>query len=123
MPALGTDINGNLVGPFNPFVQIENIAAAGSVIANATAISASVGLSVVSGADDTKGVVLPASNPGTVKEIYASGATNGLKVYAPVNSGINGGSANSAVVIEGKTFARFVCTNSTNWAGIYTANS
>jgi len=46
-----------------------------------------------------------------------------LKVYPPVNSAINGGSANAAIVIEGKTLALFVCTNSTNWASMFTANS
>jgi len=122
MPVLATDANGQLTEAFGPSA-VENIAAAGSAIANATAISTGTGLAVVTGADDTKGVVLPAAYPGKVVRIYNNQATNGLKVYAPVNSAINGGSANSAVVIEGKTLAEFVGTNATNYAGSYTANS
>lgn len=122
MPALGTTEAGVPIGLATGFTSVEDIAAAGSVIANATAVGA-VGMSVVSGADDAKGVVLPASVRGKVVEIYSSQATNGLKVYPPVNSSINGGSANAAVVLEGKSMGRFVCTNATHWAAIFTANS
>ncbi len=110
----------NAAGAVN-LTDVGGIAAAGSVIANATAIANTV--SVVSGADDAKGVVLPASVAGKVYLVYSSQATNGLKLYPPVNSAINGGSVNAAVVIEGKSLAICVCTNSTNWGVIFTLNT
>jgi hypothetical protein len=98
------------------------LAAAGSVIANAGAISAR--LTVVTGADDTKGVVLPSTaSPGDEYIIYQTAATAGLKVYPPVNGDINDGSANAAVVMEGKSVGRFVNLDGTTWAAAFTANS
>lgn len=122
MPTLATDANGIIPEAFPVSTAVApTVAAAGTVIANATALS--TGFTVVSGADDTKGVVLPTAAPGKVCEVYTSVATSGLKVYPPVNGTINDGSANSAVVIEGKSLARFVGTSGTNWAAAYTANS
>lgn len=118
----GVDANGNPTVTLNPVLSTEVVAAAGSVIGNATALG-SVGVSTVSGADDAKGVVLPAAARGKVHFVYSNQATNGLKVYPPVNGSINDGTANAAVVIEGKSLAVFVGTNSTNWASIFTANS
>jgi hypothetical protein len=123
MASLFTDASGNLQQPMAPALNVETVAAAGTVIGNAAAIGSAVGLSIVTGADDTKGVVLPTTARGKVVYVYSNQATNGLKVYPPVNSSINGGSANAAVVIEGKTMAIFVGTSETNWAAIYTANS
>jgi len=124
MPLPGTDSTGGYteaVGSGN--LPTQTLAAAGSVIANAGVITAGAGLVVVTGADDTKGVILPVASPGKVVNVYSVNATNGLPVYPQINSTINGGSANSSVVIEGKSLARFVGTNATNWAASYTANS
>lgn len=101
--------------------SIASVNAAGTVIANATALTGTV--NVVAGADDAKGVVLPAAVAGQIILVYSSQATNGLKVYAPVNSSINGGTANTAIVIEGKSLALFVPTNATNYAAIFTVNA
>lgn len=78
---------------------------------------------VVSAADGTKGVVLPAGATGKVVTVYNSVATNGLKVYPPTSGTINGGSANAAVTIEGKTLALFICDDGTNWSAMFTANT
>ena len=124
MPVLATNPSGQLTEPFaGSVLKTETVAAAGSVIGNATALSASCGLSIVTGADDTKGVILPVAQVGLVHEVYSSQATNGLKIYPQVNSTLNGGSANSAIVIEGLSLARFVGTSATNWAAQYTTNS
>ena len=124
MAVLATDEAGNFLEAVNPTQGLyESIAAAGSVLANATAVGATVALSIVSGADDTKGVVLPQALPGKTLRVYSSQAGNGLKVYPPVNSAINDGTANSAIVIEGKTIAAFTGTSRTNWAADYTANA
>lgn len=110
----------NAAGAVN-LTDVGALAATGTVIANAAAVVNAV--TVVSAADDAKGVVLPASVAGKVNLIYSSVATCGLKIYPPVNSSINGGSANAAIVIEGKSLALFVCTNATNWASMFTVNA
>jgi hypothetical protein len=98
-----------------------SLAAAGSVIGNAGAIVDMV--TTVTGADDTKGVVLPTPTAGQVAVIYSSTATSGLKVYPHVGGTINDGSANAAVVLEGKSMGLFIATSTTNWGAIFTANS
>lgn len=98
------------------------LAAAGTVIGDAAAITSR--FTTVSGADDTKGVRLPSgASPGDEYKVYNQHATAGLKVYPPVNGDINDGSANAAVVIEGKTLATFINMDGTTWAGVYTANA
>lgn len=124
MAVIATDADGNILEAVNPTTLVsERVTAAGSVIGNAASISSTLGLSIVAGADDTKGVVLPAAQIGKEIKVYNNQATNGLKVYPPVNSTINGGSANAAITIEGLTLAIFVGTSTTNWAAMFTANS
>lgn len=78
----------------------------------------------VTAADGTKGVRLPViTAPGMTVQVYNSVATNGLPVYPGSSGTINGGTANAAVTIEGKTLATFIATSATNWAAQYTANS
>ncbi len=101
--------------------QANTLAATGTVIGNAAAVVATV--TDVTGADNTVGVVLPATVAGKVYILYSSTATSGLMVYPPVNSAINGGTANAAIVLEGKTLALFVATNSSNWASMFTLNT
>ena len=122
MPLPGVDASGNFLEHTGSHTRVNApVAAAGSVIANAAALS--LGFTVVTGANDAKGVILPAASPGDVVEIYSSQATNGLLVYPPVNGTINDGSANSSINIEGKSAARFVASSGTNWAAIYTVNA
>lgn len=98
------------------------VAAAGTVIGNAAALPYIV--NVVTGADDAAGVILPTPTAaGETYFVYQSHATSGLKVYPPVNGTINDGSANAAVVTEGKSLAVFVSTSTTNYAAVYTANA
>lgn len=125
MPSvLALDASGNLQEKVSGLTySVATVAAAGSVIANAAAISANVGLTIVTGADDTKGVILPAAVPGKEIKIYQDAATAGLKVYGQVNSTINQGSANAAIVMEGRTLATFIGTSGTNWAAAFTINA
>lgn len=98
------------------------LAAAGTVIANAGAITSR--FTVVSAADDTKGVVLPSTaRPGDEYLVYQTHATAGLKVYPHVGGTINGGSANAAVVQEGKTLGRYLMVDGTAWISQFTANA
>lgn len=101
--------------------DIGTIAAAGSVQGDATAIANTI--SVVTGADGTKGVILPAATAGLVYIVYSSTATNGLKIYPASGDDINDGSADAAITIEGKTAAIFIAVDTATWTAIYTANS
>ena len=124
MPLLSKDASGNMLeGVGSQTVAVETVAAAGTVIANATAISANCGLALVTGADDTKGVVLPATVPGKIVRVYNNAATAGLKLYPAINSTLNDGTANAALVLEGRFLATFVATSSTNWAAAFTVNA
>lgn len=97
------------------------VASAGSAQGDAAALS--LGANVVSGADGTKGVILPTPVAGDVVEVYSSVATNGLKIYPHSGGDINDGTGNAAVTIEGKTFSRFVAVDGTTWAAMFTANT
>lgn len=103
-------------------LEAGSAAAAGSTQADATALgSAAIG-HTVSAADGTKGVKLPTAVAGDLKLVYNEHATNGLKVYPNTDDTINGGAADAAVTIEGKTLAIFWATSAVNWAAIFTAN-
>jgi hypothetical protein len=96
--------------------------AAGSVQGDAAALAAAIATSVAC-ADNTTGVVLPAAAAGVVRAVYNEHATNGLKVYPAASDTINGGAANAAVVVEGKTLAIFWAMDAVNWGAIFTANT
>lgn len=124
MPLVTTNASGAPSQPLLPnYGPSTTIAAAGSAIGNATAITARN--TTVTGADDTKGVVLPStSSPGDAYLVYSAQATNGLKVYPHSGGDINDGSANAAVVQEGKTAAIYINLDGTTWVTCpYTVNS
>lgn len=102
--------------------DVEFIAPAGSAQTDATAITKSV--AVVTGADGTKGVILPEPN-GLNKSVvvYSATATSGLKVYPHSGGDINDGTGDAAITIEGKSRADFLCLDGVTWAAIYTANT
>lgn len=95
---------------------------AGSVQGDAAALTLGC-LNTVTGADGTKGVILPVAAAGTVCRVYSATATNGLKIYPGTSGTINGGSANAAITIEGKTLAILENVDGTNWAASFTANT
>lgn len=123
MPVVSVNDSGQVSVPILPsYGPATTVAAAGSAIGNATAITARVNL--VTGADDTKGVILPSTaNPGDEYLIYQTHATQGLKVYPHVNGDINDGSANAAIVQEGKTLGRYIMLDGTTWMAQFTANA
>jgi hypothetical protein len=101
---------------------IVDVTAAGSGQGTAAALTAGVMNNVTAG-DGTKCVVLPAAEAGLIVEIYHAVATVALPVFPASGDTISGGSANAAVNMEGKTGARFVCIDATNWSAIFTANT
>lgn len=123
MPLVTTNASGKPLEPvFSSYGPAVALAAAGTVIANAAAIASR--FTHVTGADDSKGVILPSTaSPGDEYLIYQSHATSGLKVYPPVNGDINDGSANAAVVQEGKSLGRYINLDGTTWAAAFTANA
>lgn len=95
------------------------VTAAGSVQGDAGALSAS-SMNLVTAADGTTGVVLPAAAADSTVELYNNSASS-LKVYPNTSDDINDGTVNASVTVAAHTFARFVATDATTWAGIYTA--
>lgn len=115
------DIQGGTIVNTPITLQAATLAATGTDQSTAAAIATQV--VNVTGADGTVAVRLPAATAGAVYVVYNSVATNGLPVFPATSGTINGGSANAAVTIEGKTLAVFVGSDSTNWGAIYTANT
>lgn len=95
-------------------LNVEAVAAAGSTQANGTAIAATTSVAAVTGADATKGVILPAASAGKV--VIVKNVDNAvLKVY-PAGSGvINVLSASAAISMAARTIAAFVAVDSTTW--------
>lgn len=100
--------------------EVAALTATGSAQGNAASIVAKVSYAT---GDDTVGVKLPTAAAGLVYEVYNLHATAGLKVYPNTSDDINDGTANAAVVLEGKTLGRFVALDNTTWAAQFTANS
>lgn len=98
------------------------VAAAGSAQGDAAALTENA-YNIVSAADGTKGVVLPAAVVGKEVWVYNTHASNGLKVYPASGDDINDGTTDAAITIEGKTLAYFKALDTATWAAIYTVNS
>lgn len=98
-------------------VDVAKPAAAGSTRADATALTAS--FSWVTGADATKGVVLPAPTAGRLVVLKNDDTANAvLKVYAPGSAKINGVAGTTAFSMAAKTAGWFVAYDSTDWFSV-----
>lgn len=100
-----------------------SLAAAGSAQSDATLIKAS--LCVATGADGTKGVILPLVQPGDSVLIFNNSAST-LKVYPPTGAaiavpGTGQGSANSAYSQVTYSTTQYTCVSSTQWETISSA--
>lgn len=91
---------------------VTTVAAAGTVIGNAAALSE--GFNLVTAADNTKGVILPAFVAG--EKIKVKNNTSGkiLLVYPPVGGKINGGAANAVYNVAALAERTFHVYNSTD---------
>lgn len=94
-------------------MAVAAVTAAGSAQGDAAKLSN--GLNVVTGADGTKGVVLPTAVPGM--QVHVKGVTAGvLKVYPATGGTINALSANAAISLaSGAIPAIFVASSATQW--------
>lgn len=86
------------------------LVAAGSVVGDATLVTAET--SLVSAADGTKGVRLPADAAGRTRVIVNTGAST-LKVWPPTGADIDGGTVNTAVTVGAGLAAVFLFTSAT----------
>ncbi len=113
----GAAITGATASVTSLNLNVAKPAAAGSTRADATALTAS--FSWVTGADATKGVVLPAPTAGRVIAIKNDDAANAvLKVYAPGSATINGVAGTTAFSMAAKTACFFVAYDATDWFSI-----
>ena len=97
-----------------PRIPTATVAAAGSVQGDAAAIAE--GFTLVSAADDTKGVILPSAVAGMVCIVKSSVSNKILKVYPNTSDAINALSANAAISLaSGPTPAIFVAYDATTW--------
>jgi len=98
------------------------VVAAGNDQTNAAALPYTI--NVVSGADDAKGVILPAAAIGLVRIVFTSEDTVGLIVYPGAADTINGGThTTGSVTIENHTMAIFVAESAVNWIAHYTVHA
>jgi len=94
-------------------MAVTAVTATGSVIGDAAQLSQ--GLNVVTGADGTKGVILPVAVPGM--QVYVKGVTAGvLKIYPQSGATINALSASAAISLtSGAVPAILVASSATQW--------
>lgn len=97
--------------------QAGSVAAAGSSQTDATLVG--VGIAIITGADATKGVILPAGSPGDTVELFNnSGST--CKVWPPSGAAITVvgtglGSSNAAHSLLTYKTGRYTCHSGTQW--------
>jgi hypothetical protein len=97
------------------YLKTATVAAAGSTQANAAAVSD--GFTLVSAADGTKGVVLPAAVAGRTI-ILKNGAAAILKVWPAVGDGINAIAVDSNYVLAANTSSLLIAYDATTWYSV-----
>ena len=97
------------------YLKSATVAATGSTQANAAAVSD--GFTLVSAADGTKGIVLPAAVAGRTI-ILKNGAAAILKVWPAVGDAINAIAVDSNYVLAANTSSLLVAYDSTTWYSV-----
>lgn len=95
-----------------PTVPTATVAAAGSTQGDAAPVT--TGFTLVTGADATKGVVLPAAAAGKQVQIK-NGANAVLKIYPATGDAINAIAANGALSIAALTSVLLTAYDATTW--------
>lgn len=111
--ASGDDYGVVMLNAPTNLLAVSSVTAAGSVIGDAAQLSQ--GFNLVTGADGTKGVILPVAVPGMVVEV--KGLTAGvLKVWPKTGATINALSESAAMSLPtGVIPARFIASSATQW--------
>ena len=97
------------------YLKSATVAAAGSTQANAAAVSD--GFTLVSGADGTKGILLPAAVAGRTV-ILKNNANAVLKVWPASGDAVNAITADSNYVLAAYTSSLLVAYDSTTWYSV-----
>lgn len=97
------------------YLKSATVAATGSTQANAAAVSD--GFTLVSAADGTKGIVLPAAIAGRTV-ILKNGAAAILKVWPAVGDAINAIAVDSNYVLAANTSSLLIAYDSTTWYSV-----
>lgn len=95
-----------------PLIPTATVAAAGTTAANAGALV--TGFNLVTGADDTKGVVLPAAAAGKVVIIKVGDGAD-LKIWPATGDAINAIAVDSAMTVVDDVALILVALNATTW--------
>lgn len=100
--------------------DLASVASAGSAQGDAGAITESQKIVSVTGADGTKGVILPAGDGDTpdLYLLYSGTATNAVPVYPPTGGAINAGATNAAFSMTARKPTLFVRVSSTQWLAV-----
>lgn len=101
--------------------SVTTIAAAGTLITDATAIGNDKSFVLISNNTAANGVLLPtAAYVGQVITIYPQLATNAPKVWPPSGGTINSGTASASVAATARKAAQYVSIDATgiNWVTI-----
>jgi len=93
-------------------IPVGTAAAAGTVQADATAID--YGFTLVTGADDAKGVKLPAAKAGAIVIIKVGDGAD-LKVWPSTGDAINALSANAALTVVDDVCFMLIAYDATTW--------
>ena len=109
------DTDGSVTTRDFRFTVNADVAATGSLQTDAAAVS--YGVTKVTAADATKGVILPAAVAGRVV-IIKNAANAVLKVYPATDDAINALSANAALSCAAYTAPMFVALDSTTWVSL-----
>lgn len=104
------DVTGTLIG--NQTIPVATVAAAGTNQGNAAALS--LGFNYVTGADDAKGVKLPAAVAGRIV-IIKVGPGADLKVYPNTSDKINDGTADAAITVVDDVCFMLIAKDATDW--------
>lgn len=98
-------------------------AAAGSTAADAGVLPSGRSIYPVSGADDTKGVIIAQSDAWLGNQIHIANLVSNkiLKVYPPTGGTINGASANAAYSTTSGSGCHLICTAATATGGTWAA--
>lgn len=104
------NVTGTLIG--NQTMPVATVAAAGSTQSNAAALS--LGFNYVTGADDVKGVKLPAAVAGSIV-IIKVGPGADLKVYPNTGDKINDGTADAAFTVVDDVCFVLIAKDATDW--------
>lgn len=110
--SIGTSNTSAITFGVMPKIPTTTVAAAGSIQGDAAALS--LGFNLVTGADDTKGVLLPAAVAGSIVIIKVDAGAD-LKVWPSTGDAINAIAANSAMTVVDDVCFMLIALDATTW--------